>query len=192
MDQPGRLPVTASQQQQAATSSSSSSSSKIIKLNIGGVLFCTTSSTLLGRGENFFTALLSGRFAASMDENGAYFIDRNGRTFEPLLDYLRTGTLIIPPTIPMESVLIEASFFLIDISRALSGMFQQGLIVASSVAGLEPALLFMETDPNNPLMVAVTGVMEGYLLFDHVCTIDQGKLVLRIPGKEYHLQPVGS
>jgi len=69
---------------------------KIIHLNIGGVRYTTTEGTLCHYGTNYFSGLLSGQFPALVDETGAYFIDRNGIYFEPILDFLRSGELQIP------------------------------------------------------------------------------------------------
>lgn len=168
------------------------SAGAIVRLNIGGVHLCTTAATLLSHGDNFFSGLLSGRFSALTDETGAYFIDRSGRAFEPLLDYLRNGTLIIPPHVSLDAVLVEAQYFLIDISRALSGMLRSGLYSGRNVGGADVAILFVEKDPAFPAQVAVTGVIEGYLCFEHVCPIEQGKVVLRIPSSEFLLQPAGA
>ena len=85
--------------------------SQIIRLNIGGKLFQTTKETLLSHGENFFSSLISGVIPSTKDETGAYFVDRNGRFFEPLLDYLRTGSLHIPKNMLRTSVLQEAAFY---------------------------------------------------------------------------------
>lgn len=40
---------------------------------------------------NYFTAILSGQFSTLKDESGAYFIDRDGQYFAPILTFLRTG-----------------------------------------------------------------------------------------------------
>jgi hypothetical protein len=45
------------------------------------------------------------------DETGAYLIDRSPKYFEPLLNYLRTGNLIIDPNVNPEGVLEEARYF---------------------------------------------------------------------------------
>jgi len=34
-------------------------------------------------------AMFSGRYALKKDEDGSYFIDRNGQLFEPILEWLR-------------------------------------------------------------------------------------------------------
>lgn len=72
--------------------------SEFVKLNVGGKRYITTRSTLSLRGENFFTQMLkhggSGKIPHETDEEGYILIDRNGKLFEYVLDYLRTGTLI--------------------------------------------------------------------------------------------------
>jgi len=53
--------------------------------------------------------------ATTQDEEGRYFIDRNGKFFEPLLDFLRTNILDIPDGISRQQVLEQAHFFGIKI-----------------------------------------------------------------------------
>lgn len=68
--------------------------SSIVRLNIGGQIYITTKTTLLSRGENFFSGLfagfiihvflylfLKGRIPAEKDESGAFFIDRFSALF---------------------------------------------------------------------------------------------------------------
>src|SRR3990167_2775140 len=90
----------------------------IVKLNIGGIIYQTTTQTLTQRGLNFFTALFEVSFPSTIDENGAYFIDRNGKLFEPLLDYLRSGKLFIPKNISRAAILEEAAFYSIELPES--------------------------------------------------------------------------
>ena len=89
------------------------SSTSILKLNIGGHKFETTKSTLTNVSI-FFSSLLSGRYPTLKDENGAYFIDRNGEYFGPILYYMRTRHLIVPPSMNVEALLHEAEYYLIE------------------------------------------------------------------------------
>jgi BTB/POZ domain len=64
--------------------------SKRVKLNVGGQLFETSTSTLTSVEGSYFHSLLSGRWAAPhADNDGSYFIDRNPNMFHYILDFLR-------------------------------------------------------------------------------------------------------
>ena len=56
-----------------------------------------------------------------MLEDGSLFIDRNGRYFEPILDYLRSGRVHIPADMSEERVAEEANFFLVSPSSPRLG-----------------------------------------------------------------------
>jgi len=95
-----------------------SSKLTLIKLNVGGKRYVTTESTLISKGDNFFTAMLEkikeGTMNCIIDEEGYIFIDRNGSAFESVLEYLRTGALFLPPGITKEQVAIEFDFYSIQ------------------------------------------------------------------------------
>ena len=60
-----------------------------IKLNVGGVLFDTTRSTLAQC--QYFEPALEGRLRhGTVDDQGRWFIDRDGQLFQHLLNYMRT------------------------------------------------------------------------------------------------------
>ena len=62
---------------------------KQIKLCIGGTLFCTTAETLLFRGYNLFSGIISDKYPSSQDADGNIFIDRDARNFDVILSFLR-------------------------------------------------------------------------------------------------------
>ncbi|XP_011477745.1 BTB/POZ domain-containing protein KCTD9 isoform X1 [Oryzias latipes] len=114
-----------------------------LTLNIGGRLFTTTRSTLVSKEPDsmlahmfrekgtsekqmvtFSTVILSvilnefcpppDVWGNKQDEHGAYLIDRSPEYFEPILNYLRHGQLIINEGINVRGVLEEARFFGIE------------------------------------------------------------------------------
>lgn len=125
--------------------------SQIIKLNVGGRIFMTSKETLIGNNDNFFFPLVNGDFKATKDENGAYFIDRNGDYFAPILDFLRHGKLIIPDNMNIEAVFEEAKFYSIDLTPGICGDIKEGLYTSTNW------ILFIERDDDNPWIFGITG-----------------------------------
>ena len=75
------------------------SDSEQVTLNVGGARFTTTVSTLRAAPPpSLFAAMFSGRHALRRDaRDGSVFIDRDGRHFADVLNFLRTGQLAYPP-----------------------------------------------------------------------------------------------
>eukprot|EP01121_Diplochlamys_sp_Union-15-3_P008894 TRINITY_DN2392_c0_g1_i1.p1 TRINITY_DN2392_c0_g1~~TRINITY_DN2392_c0_g1_i1.p1 ORF type:complete len:155 (-),score=15.33 TRINITY_DN2392_c0_g1_i1:170-634(-) len=71
---------------------------KIIKLNVGGKYFATYITTLTSYPDSMLAAMFSGRHELIKDENGCVFIDRDGKTFEYILSFLREHENWEPPT----------------------------------------------------------------------------------------------
>lgn len=92
-----------------------------IKLNVGGKHFVTSRSTLLAKEP---LSMLARMFAddndmylmnpSAKDETGAYLIDRSPEYFEPILNYLRHGEVILDKHINPKGVLEEAVFYGLD------------------------------------------------------------------------------
>lgn len=61
---------------------------RYVKLNVGGRLFTTSLDTLL-KQDNMFRAMFSGRMDVCTDLDGYILIDRSGKHFEFILNYLR-------------------------------------------------------------------------------------------------------
>ena len=113
--------------------SGGSSNGRIVKLNVGGFKYTTTESTLNSKGmvitrivlthligENFFTTLLQndreGKVPCLRDEEGFIFIDRNGKAFHVILEYLRTGHMFnTNDEVSKEQLEIEFDFYQISI-----------------------------------------------------------------------------
>ncbi|KAF2346588.1 Pentapeptide repeat [Trinorchestia longiramus] len=71
-----------------------------IQLNVGGELFVTSRATLiLEEPDSMLAKMFGGHHPhlspASLDPQGRYIIDRSPRYFAPLLNYLRTGALVL-------------------------------------------------------------------------------------------------
>lgn len=95
---------------------------ELIELNVGGVRHTTSRSTLLSHASSdcsFFTLLLEGRIPTRRDAQGAIFIDRDGHRFSPLLNYLRTGRISVPPTLSLTDIEEEAAFYQIELPAKL-------------------------------------------------------------------------
>lgn len=59
----------------------------------------------------FCISLDVGSLGSTVDEHGAYFIDRDGQFFAPILTFLRTGDVSVPRGMPINALRREAEFF---------------------------------------------------------------------------------
>ncbi|MBN3271069.1 KCTD9 protein, partial [Polyodon spathula] len=88
-----------------------------LTLNIGGRCFTTTRTTLVSKEPDSMLAhMFQDRelWGNKQDPRGAYLIDRSPEYFEPILNYLRHGQLIVNEGINLLGVLEEARFFGIE------------------------------------------------------------------------------
>lgn len=81
----------------------------VINLNVGGYLFTTSLSTLTKYEDSMLAVMFSGRHEISRDENGRFFVDRDGKYFRYILNFIRSNDL--PPDSVTLEVLKEAEFF---------------------------------------------------------------------------------
>uniref|UniRef100_A0A8D0H365 Potassium channel tetramerization domain containing 13 n=1 Tax=Sphenodon punctatus TaxID=8508 RepID=A0A8D0H365_SPHPU len=89
-------------------------SSKYVKLNVGGSLHYTTLQTL-AKHDSLLQALCTGRAEVLTDREGWILIDRSGRHFGTILNYLRDGSVPLPESQrELEEVLSEARYYLIQ------------------------------------------------------------------------------
>ena len=66
---------------------------KVITLNVGGTRYTTTLSTLTKYPDSMLGVMFSGRHDLPQQEDGSYFIDRDGEVFKYVLMYLRDRDL---------------------------------------------------------------------------------------------------
>ena len=79
-------------------------------------------------------AMFSGRFDTKPGEDGSYFIDRDGTHFRYILNYLRTGQLVVPEDkIVRKELLTEAEFYQIEgiINELRARPFKDSVILSS-------------------------------------------------------------
>lgn len=103
-----------------------------VKLNVGGKIYKTTLSTLLKDPNSMLSAMFSGRHELNQDEeDGAYFIDRDGELFRYVLNYLRNDELFCPDDkLFRKELLAEARFYQL-----------QGMIVCLNRLSLHSVIL---------------------------------------------------
>jgi hypothetical protein len=125
-----------------AVSRVTADSKELVRLNVGGVIYDTTVSTLC-KEESFLSALVSGRHALVRSErDDAIFIDRDGVAFRHILNYLRRGRLLIPDddaTLGRE-LLEEARFY--QLASLIELLQPRKVALAYSADSAEHAGLF--------------------------------------------------
>ncbi|KAM7065526.1 BTB/POZ domain-containing protein KCTD21 isoform 1-T4 [Acridotheres tristis] len=70
--------------------------SEPITLNVGGKLYTTSLSTLTSFPDSMLGAMFSGKIPTKKDRQGNCFIDRDGKIFRYILNFLRTSHLDLP------------------------------------------------------------------------------------------------
>ncbi|XP_074601710.1 BTB/POZ domain-containing adapter for CUL3-mediated RhoA degradation protein 3-like [Brevipalpus obovatus] len=82
-----------------------------IKLNVGGSLFQATRGTLTRYG-SIIKKMLSEESTKRIDAEGYMLIDRSGKHFGNILNFLRDGSIPLPHTeMELEELLLEAKFY---------------------------------------------------------------------------------
>ncbi|KAN0022786.1 hypothetical protein ACTFIU_005523 [Dictyostelium citrinum] len=94
-----------------------------IILNVGGVKYEVMPSTLAQYPETLLGNIFhpNNRHLRKPDKKGEYFFDRNGASFDVILNYYRTGKIVIPPNVSEEIIREELRYFKIDYKGNLGG-----------------------------------------------------------------------
>ena len=123
---------------------------KVIYLNVGGSRYTTALSTLTKYPDSMLGAMFSGRHALVQQEDGSYFIDRDGEVFSHVLSYLRDSNIVLAlvPTFARElrlSLEYEARFYqLRELEDALSLMnLQYDYVISSPASHQASGLIFV-------------------------------------------------
>lgn len=88
--------------------------SQYVKLNVGGSLHYTTIGTLT-KHDNMLRAMFSGRMEVLTDSDGWILIDRSGKHFGSILNFLRDGTVPLPDTRrELKELLAEAKYYCME------------------------------------------------------------------------------
>ena len=87
-----------------------------VKLDVGGFKFTTSRATLCRFPGTFLEVMFSGRhdYPTEIDEeDGSYFIDRDGRHFHHVLNFMRVGSVISLPDgdTARDELSVEADFY---------------------------------------------------------------------------------
>ncbi|XP_005112086.1 potassium channel regulatory protein [Aplysia californica] len=90
-------------------------SGTVVTLNVGGVVYTTTTSTLLKFPESMLGSMMSNGLPSTLDANGHLFIDRDGLIFRHVLNFLRSSQLCLPSNFKDFDLLsAEADFYQIS------------------------------------------------------------------------------
>jgi len=88
----------------------------IIHLNVGGMKYCTSSTTLKKYPDSMLACMFSNNMPTQVDKDGCYFIDRNGKIFEYVLQFLRSDKLVLPDKFQDLNLLkCEADFYQLEV-----------------------------------------------------------------------------
>ncbi|GJR56555.1 FH protein interacting protein FIP2 isoform X1 [Tanacetum coccineum] len=91
----------------------SDESSSVVRLNIGGKKFCTTIDTLtLREPHSRLAAMFSGGHTVYQDsEKGYVFLDRDGKHFRHILNWLRDGVVPNLSDVECSELVREAEYY---------------------------------------------------------------------------------
>merc|ERR1711936_1229719 len=88
--------------------------SQYVKLNVGGYLHYTTIGTLT-KHDNMLRAMFSGRMEVLTDSEGWILIDRCGKHFGSILNFLRDGDVPVPDKMrEVQELQAEAKYYCIE------------------------------------------------------------------------------
>ncbi|CAI9737630.1 BTB/POZ domain-containing protein KCTD6-like isoform X8 [Octopus vulgaris] len=87
-------------------------SSDPVNLNVGGVIYTTSYLTLVSYSESMLARMFEGDLPSAKDKDGNYFIDRDGKLFRYILNFLRTSKIHLPDSlVELQQLSDEVDFY---------------------------------------------------------------------------------
>jgi len=134
--------------------------SEQVTLNVGGYKFSTTVTTLRNAPEpSLFSAMFSGRHALRKDDGGCIFIDRDGRHFHDIINYLRDGQFNYPMDGTDYKYLLElraeAEYYGLSGLVTLIDRYPYGLVRVARAASLNTEDSWMYEDGQDEVVFCV-------------------------------------
>jgi len=139
---------------------------EVLRLNVGGYRFTTSLSTLQACPAG---CLLNELVRRPLDTDGYHLIDRDGRQFHHLLNFLRDGSaMFVPPVDPMANreLYHEACYYkLWDLALAVQTAYQGAPLPQNEDARLQrlQSLNIMHTDEREVTYDCLTKIVQSLL-----------------------------
>jgi hypothetical protein len=112
-----------------------------VKLDIGGCQFTTTLDTLQRQGPHMLCSMFSGRYPFKPNDEGRFFIDRDGTYFRYILNFLRDGSITLPTNKEtLRELTVEAQYYQIADLISLLGDDTSASPLAASNSMVRSAL----------------------------------------------------
>jgi len=147
-------------------------------LNVGGRRFETYTQTLTRFPDSLVGVMFAERNKnlRKPDKNGEYFFDRSYEAFEVILNYFRTGDLIIPPHIPRRVIRQELDFWQIP-----SNVLKEEAKLGDKLTKVSLQFLRQKLEPT-------LGLIESYITNVVIRAAEQGLQLVTIEFKPGHPQ----
>eukprot|EP01027_Heterolobosea_sp_BB2_P017628 GEZU01024960.1.p1 GENE.GEZU01024960.1~~GEZU01024960.1.p1 ORF type:complete len:483 (+),score=114.94 GEZU01024960.1:153-1601(+) len=86
-----------------------------VKLDVGGKKYSTSLQTLTRYPDSMLGTMFSGRYPIEQDEDGTYFIDRDGKSFRYIISFLRDDKVSLPTEeYKLRQLLQEVNYYQIE------------------------------------------------------------------------------
>lgn len=141
---------------------------QIVNLNVGGIFFKTTMSTLMKDPGSFLASVVTDRQHAQKNEDGCIYFDRDGARFKHVLNFLRDGSIPEKVFHKMgEELMVEANFFQMEsLQKALDLLTQKK---AGSLTGVKDGEKFEE------IAEKMDSIIESVQQLREICASNQNE-----------------